>query len=87
MNIEIIFAFVRIILLVGVIILIVLITTKTPKKKNLKTYQKTKESNDLILDWDLLSNSTTSTAKPKLKTITYEIGPTSESRLQMSFAF
>ena len=87
MNIEIIFAFLRIILLVGVITLIVLITTKTSKRKNPKSYQKPEESIDLILDWDILSNSNTSTANPKLKTVTYEIGPTSIGRLQKSISF
>ena len=87
MNIEIIFAFLRIILLVGVITLIVLITTKTSKRKNPKSYKKPEESIDLILDWDILSNSNTSTANPKLKTVTYEIGPTSIGRLATKIHF
>ena len=80
MNVEIVLAFVRIILLVGVITLIVLITTKIPKK-NQKSYLKILQSNDSILDLDLFSNSTTSTSIPQLKTATYEIGPTSIGRL------
>ena len=81
MNVEIVLAFVRIILLIGVITMIVLITTQIPKK-NQKSYLKTLKSNDSILDLEPFFNSTTSTANPQFKTVTYEIGPTSIGRLQ-----
>ena len=74
MKIEIVLAFIRIILLSCVITLMVLIATKISNHDQ-KSFNRDLNSSGIILN-NSLSTSTISSTNPNLKLITYEIGPT-----------
>ena len=74
MKIEIILAFVRMILLFCVITLMVLIATKISYHDQ-KSFKRDLNSSGIILN-NSFSTSTMSSTNPNLKLITYEIGPT-----------
>ena len=81
MKIEIILAFIRIILLSCVITLMVLIATKISNHDQ-KSFNRDLNSSSIILN-NSLSTSPISSTNPNLKSITYEIGPTSSGTMKI----